>query len=77
MSDIITIHDLDIVSTGKLASRRQRKFAAIILNDLEDVISSPEEFKQARKIVLDNINELRRAWLRDIWPGVIEDSEFD
>jgi hypothetical protein len=72
MEGRIMVHDLDIISMINLAERRQRKYLAIMLNELEEVVKDPAVYKQVRKTVLDNVNELKRAWLRDIFSGDVE-----
>jgi hypothetical protein len=72
MEGRIMVHDLDIISMINLAERRQRKYLAIMLNELEEVVKDPAIYKQVRKTVLDNVNELKRAWLRDIFSGDVE-----
>jgi hypothetical protein len=77
MEGRIAINDLDIISVINLAERRQRRYLAILLNDVEEVMKNPklsedEKYKHLRKAILDNVNELKRAWLRDVFSGDVE-----
>ena len=70
--DGITINDLDVISTINLAERRKRKYLAILLNEVEEIVKDEEMYKLLRKSILDNVNELTRAWLRDAFSGEVE-----
>jgi hypothetical protein len=72
--DRIAVNDLDIISTINLVERRKRKYLAITLNEIDDIIMDPEIKKLVRKVILDNVNELTRAFLRDIFSGDVEGS---
>jgi hypothetical protein len=72
--DRIAVNDLDIISTINLVERRKRKYLAITLNEIDDIITDPEIKKLVRKVILDNVNELTRAFLRDIFSGDVEGS---
>lgn len=77
MEGRIAINDLDIISMINLAERRQRRYLAILLNEIEEIWFSPDFDKDKaypliRKAILDNVNELKRAWLRDIFSGDVE-----
>jgi hypothetical protein len=72
--DRIAVNDLDIISTINLVERRKRKYLAITLNEIDDIIMDPEIKKLVRKVILDNVNELTRAFLRDIFSGYVEGS---
>lgn len=68
----IIYNDLDYTSTYILTEKVKKKFLAIILNEIQELISDEETYKQVRKIILDNVNELTRTWLRNTFTGDIE-----
>jgi hypothetical protein len=84
MEGTVTINGLDFISIITLVDRRTRRYSAIMLNDIEQTIKSanlPKEvedrtLKFVRKAVLDNVNELKRAWLRDVFSGDVEDINY-
>ena len=45
----------------KLINKRKKRYCAIALNDLEELIGQGEQFKEIRKIVLDNMNGFTRS----------------
>jgi hypothetical protein len=45
----------------KLINKRKKRYCAIALNDLEELMGQSEQFKAIRKIVLDNMNGFTRS----------------
>jgi hypothetical protein len=45
----------------KLINKRKKRYCAIALNDLEELMGQNEQFKAIRKIVLDNMNGFTRS----------------
>lgn len=77
MEGRIMINDLDIISMINLAERRHKKYLALLLNEVEYIMKDPklseeDRYKFLRKAILDEVNELKRAWLRDIFSGDVE-----
>lgn len=69
----IDINGLDAISVIKLSKKRSARYSAITLSEIEEVKGlTAEQYKWIRKAVLDNMNELRRAILRDILGGDVE-----
>lgn len=50
--------DLEII---KLINKRKKRYCAIALNDLEEIMGQAESFKDVRKIFLDNMNGFTRS----------------
>lgn len=75
MTGEIIINGLDMISNINLVNRRKRKYLAIMLNDIEGLVDAAT-YTQVRKVILDNVNELTRAWLRDAYSGDIEGLDY-
>lgn len=75
MTGEIIINGLDMISNINLVNRRKRKYLAIMLNDIEGLVDTAT-YTQVRKVILDNVNELTRAWLRDAYSGDIEGLDY-
>ena len=45
----------------KLINKRKKRYCAIALNDLEELMGQSEQFKEIRKIFLDNMNGFTRS----------------
>ena len=45
----------------KLINKRKKRYCAIALNDLEEMMGKGEQFTAARKIFLDNMNGFTRS----------------
>lgn len=76
MAGEIIINGLDMISTINLVNRRKRKYIAIILHDIEELSLDKDTYSIIRKTVLDNVNELTRAWLRDAYSGEVEGMDY-
>jgi hypothetical protein len=78
--DRIIINDLSFVDTHNIVLRRSKKYIAICMNEIEDTVNSlslsetekAKLIKDIRKSILDNVNELTRSLLRDIFTGSVE-----
>lgn len=69
----VIIQGLDLIDVIRLVVKKNKKFQAILLNELETIMdkNSPE-FRLARKAVLDNFNDFTRSVVRDLF-GEVED----
>lgn len=77
MEGKIAINDLDMIDVINLIRRKKKKCIALTLNDFDDLLKEkiPEElYFYVRKSFLDNINDLERALLRNIFSGDVEGS---
>lgn len=67
------IQGLDIIDILKFITKKNKKFQAIFLNDLEEVLNSnSDEYRIVRKLYLDSQNNFTRSILRAIF-GDVED----
>jgi len=67
------IQGLDVVDIQHFVGRKNRKFQAVILNEIEDVLGKDtEEFQKVRKLILDGFNEYTRSILRIIFGNDLE-----
>ena len=67
------IQGVDILDYIHNIDKENKKFQAITLQNLEELIPNKDVYKQARKIVLDSFNSYTRAVIRDIFG---DDFEF-
>lgn len=78
MEGQIAVNNLDIIDVINITERKQRRYLAILMNEVEEIWTSlgltkdHPSFIQLRKSILDNTNELKRSWLRAIFPGDVE-----
>jgi len=58
----VVIEGLNVLEIVKFLSNKNKKYLAITLNNIEDVLdTNSEEYKLIRKEVLDGFNEYTRA----------------
>ena len=63
--DGVVIQGLDLIDIISIVDKKKRKYLALMLQDLEGVLGADsEEFKNVRKIVLDNVNSYTRSLVR-------------
>jgi len=74
MEGRIDINGLDLIGLVSLAKKRTRKYTAIALGDIDQLDLTEDQRQAVRKIILDNMNELKRTILRDILGGDVEGS---
>lgn len=78
--DRIIVNDLSFVDTHNVFLRRSKKYIAICMNEIEDTVNAlnltedekKKLIKDIRKSILDNVNELMRSLLRDVFTGSVE-----
>ena len=71
----VVIHGLDSIGFLGLLDRMTKKFAAIMLQELEEVIGKDNElWPSVRKIVLDYLNDYKRTIGRLVLGGDFEGS---
>lgn len=67
------IQGLDIEDIVKFVSRKKRVFIRVSLDDLENVLGKDtEQYKEVRKIFLNNFNDYERSVLRAIFGNDFE-----
>jgi hypothetical protein len=67
----VVIQGLDLLDIIKFIARKNKKYQAMLLNDLEEVLpADSEEYKKVRKLFLDCFNNYTRSVLRAIFGDV-------
>jgi hypothetical protein len=67
------IQGLDVMDIVTFTERKNKKFQAILLQDLEEVLDKDgDEYKMVRKLVLDCLNNYTRSILRTIFGNDFE-----
>ena len=67
------IQGLDTIDVAKIISKKNSKFLAIGLQELEETLDKNEEnFGVVRKIFLDNFNDYTRSIMRIIFGDIEE-----
>lgn len=67
----VIIQGLDIIDITKFIERKNKKFQAIILAELEDVLGKgSDEYETVRKIFLDGFNNYTRSVVRAIFGDI-------
>lgn len=67
------IQGLDTIDAAKIISKKNSKFLAIGLQELEESLDKDsEEFNTIRKLFLDNFNDYTRSIMRIIFGDVEE-----
>ena len=56
--------EVDILSLIKIIGTKNKVSQAKILQELEKYIHDPEDYKLARKFILDELNNLTRAYVK-------------
>jgi len=67
------IQGVDILDYIRAIDKENKKFQAITLQNLEELLEDKETYRLARKIVLDSFNSYTRAVIREIFG---DDFEF-
>lgn len=67
----VVVQGLDLIDIITFISKKNKKFQAILLTELEEILdkNSPE-FKAIRKLVLDGFNNYTRSVVRAIFGDV-------
>ena len=60
----VVIQGLDLLDVMNLIDKKKNKFAAIALQEIEELGLEGNEFKFVRKIVLDTLGEFTRSTMR-------------
>ena len=66
----VLIEGLDVIDVLGEVSRKNRKFAAIFLNELDEIIPDIETKKKIRKLYLDTLNNYSRSIVRMIFGDI-------
>lgn len=79
MDNGVVIQGLDVLDVVRFIGKKNKKFQAILLNDIEDVLGSDsQEYKLVRKLILDGFNNYTRSVLRVIFGDIehLVDNDF-
>jgi len=69
----VVIEGLNVLEIVKFLSNKNKKYLAITLNNIEDVLdTNSEEYKLIRKEVLDGFNEYTRAIVEVLFGDQLE-----
>lgn len=76
----VLIEGLDVLDVLRFVSQKNRKFIAIALKELEEIMgeSKSEKYKLIRKLFLDTMNNYTRSFLRIVFgdiEGLVEHVE--
>jgi len=67
----------DLIDILGLIKRKQRRYLALLLNDVEELMyEEPEKYTILRKILLDYFNDYTRSIFRILMGDDIEGSHF-
>jgi hypothetical protein len=70
--DNLDVHDgdeisgLDIIDIIRVLTRKSKAYQRLMLTDLEQVVSDPQQFKIVKKICLDAFNDYVRSVSRSL-----------
>ena len=69
----VIIEGLNVIEVVKFLRNKNKKYLAITLNNIEDVLDvNSEEYKLIRKEVLDGFNEFTRAIVEVLFGDQLE-----
>jgi len=69
----VIIEGLNVIEIVKFLGNKNKKYLAITLNNIEDVLDpNSEEYKLIRKEVLDGFNEFTRAIVEVLFGDQLE-----
>lgn len=60
----VVIDGLDVIDITRFIDSRKKRFIAITMKDIEDIMGEEEYFPLVRKIILDQFNEYTRGLVR-------------
>lgn len=68
---VVEIDGLDLFDLITFISKKNKRFLAIILNDIEEILGrDSDEYQQIRKIVLDGFNDYTRSVVRIVFGDI-------
>jgi hypothetical protein len=62
--------EVNIISLIKVIGKKNKISQAKILQELERSIPDPEEYKRLRKFILDELNNLTRAFVKETFGDI-------
>ncbi len=70
MSEGTIIQEVDVIKLITKIGRANKRTQAIILQRLEQVITDREQYSEVRKFVLDELNNLTRAYVKEVFGDI-------
>lgn len=64
------VQEVDVFSLLKVIGTRNKVVQAKLLQKLEQVIQDPEDYAEVRKFVLDELNGLTRAFVKEVFGNI-------
>lgn len=64
------VQEVDVFSLLKVIGTRNKVVQAKLLQKLEQVIQDPEDYADVRKFVLDELNGLTRAFVKEVFGNI-------
>ena len=64
------IQEVDVIKVIVRIGKRNKRTQAEILQKLETVIKDKEEYMEVRKFILDELNDLTRAFVKEIFGDI-------
>jgi len=73
----VEINGLDIQDITAIIERRKRRYLAILLSDIEEILGSDhEKYGLVRKTILDSFNDYARSVFRALFGEEVEGLTF-
>jgi len=74
---MVEVNGLDMIDVLSAVKRRQGRYLALLLKDLEEILDiNSEEYALVRKLVLDHFNDYTRSVFRILIGDEIEGLTF-
>ena len=64
------VQEVDVLTLLKTIGTRNKVVQAKLLQKLEQVIQDPEDYAEVRKFVLDELNGLTRAFVKEVFGNI-------
>jgi hypothetical protein len=69
----LIIQGLDPLDVAGFVSKKNKKYQAILLQDIEEILGKDsEEYKQIRGLILDSYNDYTRSILRVVFGNTFD-----
>ena len=60
----VVIQGFDVIDVLRLIEKKKNKFAAVSLQEVEELNLEPADYERVRKVFLDTLNEYTRSMMR-------------
>lgn len=68
--EVELVQEVDVFALLKTIGTRNKVVQAKLLQKLEQVIQDPEDYAEVRKFVLDELNGLTRAFVKEVFGNI-------